>query len=259
MSKPASQSPYLTTALEAVKQTEVVIRKYYQKEIESTLKSDNSPVTIADKEAERLIKEIVLEKFPDHAFLGEESGFETRESEYLWILDPIDGTKNYVKHIPLFGTQLALIKSDEVIVGVSNIPEMNELLYAEKGNGTYFNGNKISVSNISQIESSYLSFGHVAYFEKYNLLEGFLKLDNDTQGHRGFGDCWSYHLVATGRVEMMIEAHIDIWDIAAASILVEEAGGMVTDIKGKPINRDTTSILATNGVLHEQVLEYFKM
>ena len=250
-------SRFLTVALDAVKTAEEVVKKYYSNDIRATLKKDCSPVTIADQEAEEVIKKIISNAFPDHAFLGEETGTSSINAEYLWIIDPIDGTKNYIRQIPLFATQLALMKGEEVIVGVSNAPEIHELIYAEKGHGTFLNGNRVSVSTISEIRNSYMSFGGIGYFDKRNLINYLLRIENDTQGHRGIGDFWSYHLLSSGKIEIMIEADTKVWDIAAVSLIVEEAGGRVTDIRGNSVNRATGSIVATNGLIHDQVLAYF--
>lgn len=253
-----TQSPYLTAALEAVKEAEKVIKKYYSKDIRSTLKPDQSPVTIADQEAEEVIKAVIAKAFPEHAFLGEESGTSDKQAEYLWIIDPIDGTKHYTRQIPLFATQLALMKGDEVILGVSNAPEMNELVYAEKGTGAYLNDQKISVSSVGKITEAYMSFGGIGYFDRHNLTSNLLKIEHDTLGHRGIGDFWSYHLLSSGKIDIMIEAETKLWDIAALSIIVKEAGGKVTGIQGNPVDRNTNSIVATNGLLHDQVLAYFQ-
>ncbi len=144
-----------------------------------------------------------------------------------------------------------------MILGVSNSPEIGELLYAEKGQGTYCNDTKISVSQKSSIQEAYLSYRSVGYFQRSGRMEQFLKLENDTQAHRGFGDFWGYHLLAQGKVDIMLEGNTKLWDVAAVSILVSEAGGTVTDFEGNPINESTTSIIATNGHLHTAVAGYF--
>ena len=248
------KSEFLKTGLEAAKKAEEIILKYYSDEIRAELKEDMSPVTVADREAEKAIIEIIRLKFPDHSILGEESGSSDSASEYLWIIDPIDGTKNYMRKIPLFATQIALMKDGEVIVGVSNAPALKELLYAEKGKGAYCNDRQIHVSKIDMLNKSYMSFGGLRHFEKKNLVDNLLVLVNSTQGHRGIGDFWSYHLLAQGKIEIMIEADTKIWDIAALSIIVREAGGKVTDIKGGTVGKETTSIIATNEIVHDEVL-----
>lgn len=253
-----NKSIFLQVALEAVKEAEKVILHYYSDEIRAAFKEDQSPVTKADIEAEKIIVDLIKNKFPDHAFLGEESGASEKISEYLWIIDPIDGTKNYMRKIPLFATQIALMKGDDLILGVSNAPALEELIYAEKGKGTYFNDNKITVSLVSELNQAYVSFGSLRSFVAEGKLDSLINLSNKVQGMRGFGDFWSYHLLAQGKIEIMIEAKTKIWDIAALKVIIEEAGGKITDILGNPIGKETTSIIATNKNFHEEVVTYFK-
>lgn len=255
--KVMSQSPFLSVALEAVQEAEDVIRKYYAADAGETLKVDGTPVTLADKAAEDIIHRKLKVNFPDHRILGEEAGGEAGDSPYLWIIDPIDGTKNYVRHIPLFATQLALLHNGEVILGVSNAPFLNELMYAEKGQGCYLNEARLQVSETAKLQDAYLSYGSIGCFAKQGRMENLLKLEDATRAHRGFGDAWSYHLLAQGKIDIMVEATTKIWDIAAATLLVAEAGGKVTDLGGEPVNEQTTSIVATNGHLHASVMEYF--
>ena len=146
----------------------------------------------------------------------------------------------------------------EIILGVSNAPAQKELAYAEKGCGTYVNDKKVEVSQIGSLSESYVSFGGVERFEKHNNLKQLLSLINSTQGHRGFGDAWSYHLLIKGKIDIVVEAELKVWDIAALKIIVEEAGGKVTDINGKPIDKDSTSAIATNNLLHKNVLKILK-
>jgi histidinol-phosphatase len=252
------ESPFLKTALKAVKKAEGIVLKYYSKELRTRLKEDKSPVTEADTNAERVIVETIKESFPDHDILAEESGQENRKSEYLWVIDPIDGTKNYTRRIPLFATQIALMKGNDLILGVSNAPAINELMYAEKGKGAYLNQKRVNVSSISDLSKSYMIYGDVKYFEKHGKLSQLLSLIEQTQGHRGIGDFWSYHLLAQGKVDTMVEAETKIWDIAAVKVIVEEAGGKVTNMIGESVNRGSNSIIATNGLLHTAILSKLK-
>ena len=253
-----NKSKFLKVAIEAAKRAEKIILKYYKEDIEAGIKSDLSPVTKADVESEKEIIAIIKNQFPSHSFLGEESGKDIKKKDYLWIIDPIDGTKNYLRKIPLFATQIALMKEGKLIVGVSNAPILKELMYAEKGGGAYCNNSKIEVSPIRELDKSYILFGGVEYFEKHNLLKNLVSLINNTQGHRGIGDFWSYHLLAQGKADIMIEAQTKIWDIAAVKVIVEESGGKVTDIRGNRVDVGTNSLLATNRKLHQVVLDYFK-
>ena len=250
------KSKYLEVAIEAVKRAEKVVLKYYKTNMKVAVKGDLSPLTKADVEAEEEIITTIKNQFPDHGFLGEESVKNIKKDGYLWIIDPIDGTMNYVRKIPLFATQLALMKDGELILGVSNAPALKELMHAEKGKGAYFNGRRVRASSIKNLNNSYMLFGGVEQFMQRGLLKNLVSLANNTQGHRGIGDFWSYHLLAQGKADIMIEARTAIWDIAALKVIVEEAGGKMTDIKGGQVSLNTNSILATNGKLHQEVLDY---
>jgi len=248
---------YLEVALKAVKEAEAIINKYYSNDIKATLKPDQSPVTVADQEAESVIRKIIKDNYPDHNILGEEEGESKNNSSFTWVIDPIDGTKNFMRKIPLFATQLALIKDGKVILGISNAPVLGELVYAEKGKGAYLNDKKISVSNVNILDKSYMSYGGLGYFDKEGLLDTLLQLNRDTLAHRGFGDFWSYHLLAQGKIDIVLEAKTKFWDIAALSLIVGEAGGKVTNLQGHAVSMSTTSVIATNGSLHSLVANYF--
>jgi len=254
------QSKFLKIGMHAAKEAEKVIMKHYSGNIGVEFKGDKTPVTAADREAEKVIIETIKSKFPEHSTLGEE--FENLESEkidseYLWIIDPIDGTRNYIRKIPMFATEIALMKNNKLILGISNAPAMNELLYAERGKGAFLNNQKIHVSSRKKLTDSFMSFGGINYFQKLNLIENFLKIANSVQGRRGFGDFWGYHLLAQGKIEVMIEAEIKIWDVAALALIIEEAGGKVTDLEGNPISRNIKTAAASNGFLHDEVLRIF--
>lgn len=251
-------SQFLTVALEAVKNAEEIIISYYTGDMEVELKDDETPVTLADRGAEKIIRETIKQAFPDHGFLGEEYGIEKGDSPYLWIIDPIDATKNYIRKIPIFGTQIALMKDDELILGVSNAPLLNELLYAEIGKGAFLNENPIKVSDVTDPSDAMICHGGLKWFVEKGTFPGAYNLINDTARSRGFGDFYMYHLVASARADVVVEAAISIWDIAAISVIVREAGGKVTDIRGQAITKDIDSMVATNGVLHDTVLDYFK-
>ncbi|MCG9126260.1 inositol-phosphate phosphatase [Candidatus Poribacteria bacterium] len=251
------KSEFITVALDAAKKAEEVILPYYNGDISVELKEDETPVTYADREAEIVIRETIKHAFPDHGFLGEEFGVEKGDSPYLWIIDPIDATKNYIRKIPIFGTQIALMKDEELIVGVSNAPLLNEVLYAEKGNGAFLNDNPISVSELTGLKEAMICHGGIKWFVEKGTFEGIYNLINKTARSRGFGDFYMYHLVSSARAEAVIEAAISIWDIAAITVIVREAGGMVTDLQGNDITIQTNSLLATNGSLHQEILNYF--
>ena len=253
-----TENPFLTVALEAAKNAEEVITSYYNGDAMNVqLKADETPVTRADTEAERVIRETIKAAFPEHGFLGEEYGIEKGTSPYLWIIDPIDGTKNYIRRIPLFATQIALMHDERLILGVSNAPLLNELLYAAADSGAFLNGEPITVSHVVNPSDAMICHGGLKWFTPKGALPGMCKLVNDTARSRGFGDFYMYHLLASARADVVVEAAISIWDIAALSVIVQEAGGQVTDLQGRAITKDTTSMVATNGHLHDAVLGYF--
>ncbi|RKU12828.1 inositol-phosphate phosphatase [Candidatus Poribacteria bacterium] len=252
-------SQFLKVALEAAKNAEEIITAYYTDDTMNVeLKADETPVTIADRGAEKVIRETIKQAFPDHGFLGEEYGIEEGDSPYVWIIDPIDATKNYIRKIPIFGTQIALMKGDDLILGVSNAPLLNERLYAEAGGGAFLNSKPIQVSDVAQPKDAMICHGGLKWFVEKGTFPGIYGLINDAARTRGFGDFYMYHLVASARVDAVVEAAISIWDIAAISVIVREAGGKVTDIQGQAVTKDTASLVATNGVLHDTVLDYFK-
>ena len=251
-------SEFLKVALEAAKNAEEVITAYYTDDMKVELKEDETPVTLADRGAEKVIRETIKQAFPDHGFLGEEYGVEEGDSPYVWIIDPIDATKNYIRKIPIFGTQIALMKDEKLILGVSNAPLLNELLYAEAGNGAFLNGEPIQVSAVAHPKDAMVCHGGLKWFVEKGTFPGVYNLINDVARTRGFGDFYMYHLLASARVDAVVEAAISVWDIAAATVIVREAGGKVTNIQGQAITKDTASLVATNGVLHDSVLDYFR-
>jgi histidinol-phosphatase len=251
------QSEFLKVGLEAVEKAKEVVMKYYQQDPSIEWKEDKTPVTIADKEAEAVIIETIKTAFPDHGFLGEETG-ETEGSKYVWVIDPIDGTSNYIKQIPLWGTLICLMKDGEPILGISCIPVLNETLYAEKGKGVFLNGKQVKVSDCNSLSDSMIVHGGQQHFMKNGTFENLAELFKNVKRIRGIGDLYMHHLLASGRVEVSIEGYISIWDIAPFVVIIGEAGGKVSDLAGNPITKNSTTFIATNGVLHDQVLEYFR-
>ena len=219
------------------------------------LKDDLSPVTKTDKQIDTEIRKIIAENHPEHSVMSEESPVENNEdSVYKWIIDPIDGTTQFIRGMRFFGTQIAVMRENEMIVGVSNAPALGERIVAVKNEGTKLNGKPVRVSNIGTLNKSFFAYGDVKYFAQTNTLQQLLRLCENSWGNRGFGDFWSYHLVAQGKIEAMLEAKTKIWDIAAISLIVSEAGGTVSDFAGNPIDERSTSIVASNARIHDLIL-----
>ena len=249
------KSAFLATALEAAEAATHVIQRLYRGDIEVREKADKSPVTVADIEAEKAIRAVLEASFPEHGFFGEETGERDCDAEYLWLVDPIDGTKAFVREYPMFSTQIALMRRGELFVGVSSACEYGELAYAEKGQGAWLDGKPVTVSSVDRIEDAALSTGNLKSLALGPRWSRFGKLVGRLNRIRGYGDFLHYHLLAAGKIDAVIETDVNILDIAALAMIVEEAGGRFTDLEGNPVSLGTTSVLATNGRLHGPILE----
>ena len=247
-------SPYLATALDAAHAAADVVRHYYQSNLAITIKADKSPVTEADVETEKTIRSIIEAKYPDHGFYGEETGSSHLDAEYVWIVDPIDGTKAFVREYPMFSTQVALMHRGRLIVGVSSAPAYGELAFAEIGVGAWLNDAPIRVSEIATIEDAALSTGNLKTLATGPRWPAFGRLVGRLSRIRGYGDFLHYHLLASGRIDAVVESDVNILDVGACAVIVEAAGGRFTDIDGQPLGLASGSVLATNGRLHEAVL-----
>jgi len=247
-------SPYHATAHDAAHAAADVVRHYYQSNLAITIKADKSPVTEADVETEKTIRSIIEAKYPDHGFYGEETGSSHLDAEYVWIVDPIDGTKAFVREYPMFSTQIALMHRGRLIVGVSSAPAYGELAFAEIGVGAWLNDAPIRVSEIATIEDAALSTGNLKTLATGPRWPAFGRLVGRLSRIRGYGDFLHYHLLASGRIDAVVESDVNILDVGACAVIVEAAGGRFTDMDGQPLGLASGSVLATNGRLHEAVL-----
>jgi len=241
---------FLPVALDAAESARQLIMSYYNGEFDIEIKSDQTPVTIADRGAEKIIREIISGAFPDHGIFGEEYGTENKDTEYLWLVDPIDGTKSFVKRYGMFSTQIALMHRGELILGVSCAPAMQELVWATRGCGAYDRDGQLHVSTIEGIEKASISTGNIqslAASERWPALGRILARTNRT---RGYGDYYHYHRLAAGQLDAVIESDVNILDIAALYVIVTEAGGVFTDLDGQQPTLDTRSVLAATPSLH---------
>lgn len=253
--KTTDTSEHLEVALAAARQAADISRGYYRGNVEVRTKADRTPVTQADVECEEAIRATILARFPGHGFYGEETGKTQADAEYLWLVDPIDGTKGFVRQYPFFSTQIALMHRGEIVLGVSSGTMMDELAWAEKGRGAWLNGDRLSVSDIDDPDRAAVSTGNLKSLtatDGWQRLGGILGRADRT---RGYGDFYHYHLLAAGKIEAVIESDVNILDIAALSIIVTEAGGVFTDLNGKAPALATRSVLAANPALHAIYLE----
>ena len=250
-----SNSARLDAALAAAASAADLIRSHYAGAIAARAKADGSPVTDADIAAEQAIRAIVMARFPDDGFYGEESAAERMDAEHLWLVDPIDGTKSFVRRYPMFSTQIAVMQKGGLQLGVSAAPAYGETAWAERGAGAFLDGARLAVSRIGRIEEATLSTGNLRSLANSARWTAFGRLVARLDRIRGFGDFLHYHLLAAGKIDAVLESDINILDIAALTVIVEESGGRVTDLDGRAIGLETRSILATNGRLHEAIIE----
>ncbi len=253
-----NSSAFLAVALAAARRAAKISREYYSGNFSVTTKEDMTPVTQADVECEEAIRETILERSPEHGFFGEETGQTRVDSEYLWLVDPIDGTKGFVRQYPFFSTQIALMRDGEIIVGVSSGTMMDELAWAEKGQGAFLNGERLSISTIDDPDRAAVSVGNLkslAGSAGWSALGGIVERADRI---RGYGDFYHYHLLAAGKIEAVIESDVNILDIAALSIIVTEAGGVFTNLNGERVDLGIRSVLAANPSLHAKYLEHLR-
>lgn len=249
-------SKELAAALDAARAAGEVIAALYRRNLAVTLKADRSPVTEADIRAEEAIRSVLCARFPDYGFYGEETGRDRMQAESIWLVDPIDGTKSFVRNCPFFSTQIALMRGGRLVLGVSSALAYGELCWAEEGAGAFLDGRSLRVSDISALDSAILSTGNLkslaadpAGWARLGALIG------QVNRLRGYGDFLHYHLLARGSLDLVLESDVNILDIAALTVIVREAGGVVTELAGGQIALDSTSILAGNTWLHARALE----
>lgn len=240
----------LAIALKAAKAARELILSYYNGEFDIEIKADQTPVTIADRGAEQVIREIISNAFPEHGIFGEEYGAQSKDTEYLWLIDPIDGTKSFVKRYGMFSTQIALMHQGELILGVSCAPAMNELVWATRGGGAFDAKGQLYVSHVSDINQASISTGNIQSLAAGELWPAFGRILAKTNRTRGYGDYYHYHRLAAAQLDAVIESDVNILDIAALYVIVTEAGGVFTDLDGHKPGLDTRSVLAATPGLH---------
>lgn len=248
-------SPELQVALGAARAAARISRNFYEGDFEVDIKADSTPVTEADVECERMVRDTILAAFPEHGFFGEETGRTRPDADNLWLVDPIDGTKSFVRRYPFFSTQIALMQSGDLSLGVSAGTMFGEFAWAERGAGAWLNDQKLEVSAIDDLASATISTGNLRSMAAGDGWAALGDIVTVVDRIRGYGDFYHYHLLAAGKIEAVIESDVNILDIAALSVIVEEAGGVFTDLNGSPPGLETRSVLAANQALHAQLLE----
>ncbi len=243
-------SPELEAALDAAGAAGRLQRRRFRKPGAVELKADDTPVTKADRDSEKLIRRKLFGVVPGAGFLAEESDELVGEGGARWIVDPLDGTKKFVRGLPFFGPCIALERDGVITLGVMHLPMLGETYWAERGQGAFLNGERISVSQQARLDRAYVVYSSEAEFYRRGWAKQLKELILGTYHNPGFLDLYSYASLAAGRVDAVIDVGDSPWDVAAAEVIIEEAGGRMTDFAGgSAIYAETT--LATNGAIHE--------
>jgi myo-inositol-1(or 4)-monophosphatase len=245
---------YLEFAIETAWQAGRLTLGYFQTGILPDFKGDFTPVTIADQEAETLIRGRIEKQFPGHAIVGEEHGTAEKEgASHRWFIDPIDGTRSFVRGVPMYGVLIGLEIEGEIQVGVAHFPALGEMLAAAKGMGCRWNGRPARVSDVSRLEDGLLALSNLASFARHGRAKAWERL-HKTAGHcAGWSDAYGYMLVATGRAELMLDPIMSVWDCGPFPVILQEAGGYFGDWQGNPTIY-ANEAMATTGELLPQVL-----
>ncbi len=258
----AELETWLAFALECCDEADELALRHFRRDLVIDTKPDRSFVTEADQAIERRIRERIALTYPDHGLMGEEYGAEAGRGSVCWYIDPIDGTHNFMRGVPLFGTLLAVEADGELQVGVMSAPALGGRWFARRGGGAWAisaigsdagKRRRIRVSRVSNLAEAHLLYGSAQEIAESGAAPGFARLIADVWRDRGFGDFWGYALVAEGAAEAMVEVGPKSWDLAAPLVIVEEAGGRLTDLEGERTIHSGT-VLATNGPLHDEVL-----
>ena len=250
---------WLTLAHAACDEADAIALSAFKRDLQISTKPDRTFVTQADTSIERSIRARILAAYPDHGLVGEEYGTEAGDAPTRWYIDPIDGTHNFIRGVPLFGTLLAVERDGELQAAVLSAPALHERWWARRGGGAWARSaddvepRRISVSRVSSLADAQILYGSGHDIEASGRAPGFHDLLGDVWRERGFGDFWGYALLAEGAAEAMVEVDLSAWDAAAPMVLVEEAGGRATDLEGRRAI-DSGTFLVSNGILHDEVL-----
>ncbi len=230
--------------------------KYFKKDFEVISKADDSPVTIADRETEQIIREEILKRYPDHGIIGEEYGRTNEDSNIQWVLDPIDGTKSFIHGVPFYTTLIGIMIDNEPIIGVINAPALDEICAAAIGHGATLNGKPCHVRNTEKLADSTFLVTEIKRFQDNGLEPQFQELMAKTKLHRTWGDAYGHMMVAIGRADVMFDPILNIWDAAALLPVVKESGGIFSDMNGDETIH-TGNGFSTNKALYPQVKAIF--
>jgi myo-inositol-1(or 4)-monophosphatase len=243
---------FLDFAVDAAWQAGRQTLAHYQTGVTVQRKVDRSVVTVADRQAEQLLRERIATRFPEHAIVGEEFGESDRQSSHRWVIDPIDGTNTFVRGVPFYGVLVALEIEGTPAVGVTYFPALDEMIAAAQGLGCYWNGRRAHVSTVTTLAEACVTYTD-SHGLRARLGSRWDEVQQATALQRGWGDCYGHCLVATGRADIMLDPRMNPWDCAALIPILQEAGGRFTDWTGS-VTIDGGDAVSTNGALHEEML-----
>ncbi len=251
-------SNFKSVILSASKQAAKVLLNYFDRNNAYKIKSDKSLVTNADIRANNIIIRTIKRNFPNHNIVSEETAMQQNKSDYTWVIDPLDGTHNFIHGIPIFGTSIALKYKNDILIGLLHFPILKTTLIAEKGKGAFLNGKRISVSNKTNLNHSYILFEY-AYANRKEKVEFLKKLIHKTIDVRNFGSAiYDLALVACGKSDGFVILSTHEWDVIAGFLIVKEAGGRITNLKGNKWTFKENKFVVSNGRIHKELLRYVK-
>lgn len=247
--------PYLSFTRElAAASAEVILPLYGKRDVGLELKADESPVTIADRRAEEVMRSLIEKRFPDHGIVGEELGTVRGDAEFVWVLDPIDGTKSFITHVPLFGTLIGLLHAGKPVVGCINQPVLRQLVIGD-GKTTTLNGSPVRIRPCRDVAHATLLTCDPVNPARYQNGEAFERLAKSVRLYRTWGDCYGYLLVATGWADLMVDPILNPWDLLPLVPVIRGAGGVITDWQGRPADHlGANSAIACSAEIHESVV-----
>ena len=246
-----AKGEYLDAVTEVARLAGDVALRHFQRGVAVEWKSDGSPVTIADRKAEQAAREWIDRRYPDHGILGEEQGETRSGAKYRWIVDPIDGTKTFVRGVPLWGTLVAIATGDTIVAGAAYFPAVGELIAAAPNEGCWSDGTRCRVSSVASLADATVLTTDERFRKTPQHVDGWRALAANSAVARSWGDCYGYLLVATGRAEVMVDGIVGPWDTAALFPIITEAGGVFTDWNGRATGFGGSAI-ATNAALDNE-------
>ncbi|MDQ7997477.1 MAG: inositol monophosphatase family protein [Luteibacter sp.] len=244
----------LAAARDAAGAAAEIILHYWRSGVDVIVKGDDTPVTVADREAELAIRAILSKALPEAGIYGEEYGADDTTRDYLWLVDPLDGTKSFVRRTPFFSTQIALMHRGELVLGVSSAPVYDERMWAVRGRGAFLDGEPVRVAATEAMSQASISTGNVKTLTSDARWDALGAMIRDSNRIRGYGDFCHYHLLARGGLDLVVESDVNILDIAALAVIVNEAGGVFTDLSGAAPGLETRSVLAGTPAIHAEAL-----